>query len=121
MLPADSHSCYPKQLLSNFQENLKNLQRFDLDNPDHEEKMGYGRAILFFTCKVRATTRSPAGKKHLVFMEEADYLADEYKCHRFYSKRPNPAYSVVDIDHILGPAALFRYTVNPCIPPRRNL
>jgi hypothetical protein len=39
---------------------------------------------------------------------KADYLADEYKCHRFYSTRPNPAYYVVDIDHILGPAALFR-------------
>ena len=24
---------------------------------------------------------------------------------------------VVDIDHILGPAALFRCPVNPCIPP----
>ena len=33
-------------------------------------------------------------------------------------ERPvNPAYYVVDIDHILGPAALFRCPVNPCIPP----
>ena len=63
--------------------------------------------------------------KHLVFLEEVwrytapkpDYLADEYKCHLFYSTRPNPAYYVVDIDHILGPAALFRCPVNPCIPP----
>ena len=63
--------------------------------------------------------------KHLVFMEEVwrytvpkpYYLADEYKCHCFYSTRPNPAYYVVDIDHILGPAALFRCPVNPCIFP----
>ena len=46
-----------------------------------------------------------------------DYLADKYKCHCFYSTRPNPAYYVVDIDHILGPATLFRCPVNPCIPP----
>ena len=39
---------------------------------------------------------------------QRDYLADEYKCHHFYSTRPIPAYYVVDIDHILGPAALFR-------------
>ena len=41
----------------------------------------------------------------LVFLEELsppqrDYLADEYKCHLFYSTRPRPAYYVVDIDRI---------------------
>ena len=100
-------------------------EQFDLENPDHEEKLGHGRAIMFFTCKVRASELLPVEIKHLVFMEEvwrytapkADYLTDEYKCHRFYSTRPNPAYYVVDIDHILGPAALFRCPVNPCIPP----
>ena len=49
---------------------------------------------------------------------QRDYLADEYKCHHFYSTRPIPAYYVVDIDHILGPAALFRCPVNPCIGPK---
>jgi len=29
-----------------------------------------------------------------------------------------PAYYLVDIDHILGPAALFRCPVNPCIGPK---
>ena len=66
----------------------------------------------------------PVETKHLVFLEEVwrytapkpDYLADKYKCHRFYSTRPNPAYYVVDIDHILGPPNLFRCPVNPCIP-----
>ena len=60
---------------------------------DHEEKLGYGRAIMFFSCKVRPSERLPVEIKHLVFMEEVwrytapkpDYLADEYKCHRFYS------------------------------------
>jgi hypothetical protein len=32
--------------------------------------MGYGRTILFFTCKVRATPRLPAATKHLVFVKE---------------------------------------------------
>jgi hypothetical protein len=41
--------------------------QFDLDNPDHEKKLGYGRAIMFFTCKVRP---SELEIKHLVFMEE---------------------------------------------------
>ena len=67
--------------------------QFDLANPDHEEKLGYGRAIMFFTCQVRTSLRLPMEIKHLVFMEEVwrytapkpDYLADEYKCHRFYS------------------------------------
>ena len=68
------------------------------------------------TCKNHVT-------KILVFLEELsppqrDYLADEYKCHHFYSTRPIPAYYVVDIDHILGPAALFRCPVNPCIGPK---
>jgi hypothetical protein len=71
------------------------LDKFDLDNPDHEQKLGYGRAIMFFTCQVRAP-RLPVEIKHLVFMEEVwrytppkpDYLADEYECHRFYSTRP---------------------------------
>ena len=49
--------------------------------------------------------------------DTTDYLADEYKCHRFYSTRPNPAYYVVDIDHIMGPAPLFRCPVNACTPP----
>ena len=55
---------------------------------------------------MRASERLPVEIKHLVFMEEVwrytapkpDYLADEYKCHLFYSTRPNPAYYVVDID-----------------------
>ena len=76
-------------------------------------------------CKLKVSERLPVETKHLVFLDEVwrytapkpDYLADEYKCHRFYSTRPNPAYYVVDIDHILGPAALFRCPVNPCIPP----
>ena len=33
--------------------------QFDLDNPDHEEKLGYGRAIMFFSCKVRPSERLP--------------------------------------------------------------
>ena len=89
---------------------------FDLSNPDHEDKMGYGKAIMFFRCKVQVKEGTEAQTKNLVFLEELwrytppqrDYLADEYKCHRFYSTRPIPAYYVVDIDHILGPAALFR-------------
>jgi len=44
--------------------------QFDLDNPDHEEKLGYGRAIMFFTCKVLQSERLPVEIKHLVFMEE---------------------------------------------------
>ena len=67
--------------------------QFDLANPDHEEKLGYGRAIMFFTCQVRTSLRLPMEIKHLVFMEEVwrytapkpDYLADEYKCHHLYS------------------------------------
>ena len=49
---------------------------------------------------------------------QRDYLADEYKCHHFYSTRPIPAYYVVDIDHILGPSALFRCPVTPYIGPK---
>ena len=87
--------------------------------------MPFHGAIFFFTCKVRASDRLPVEIKHLVFMEEVwrytalkpDYLADEYKCHRFYSTRPYPSCYVVDIDHVLGPAALFRCPVNPSIPP----
>ena len=44
--------------------------QFDLENPDHEEKLGYGRAIMFFTCKVLQSERLPVEFKHLVFMEE---------------------------------------------------
>ena len=92
------------------------FDNFDLSNPQHEDKMGYGRVIMFFTCKVQVTEGMEALTKNLVFLEELwqytppqwDYLADEYKCHHFYSTRPIPAYYVVDIDHILGPAALFR-------------
>ena len=69
---------------------------------------------MFFTCKVRPSERLPVEIKHLVFMEEVwrytapkpDYLADEYKCHLFYSTRPNPAYYVVDIDYVFPPPAL---------------
>ena len=65
--------------------------QFDLANPDHKEKLGYGRGIMFFTCQVRASPRLPVEIKHLVFMKEVwrytepkpHYLADEYKCHRF--------------------------------------
>ena len=57
--------------------------------------------VCMLTCKNHVT-------KNLVFLEELwqytppqrDYLADEYKCHHFYSTRPIPAYYVVDIDHI---------------------
>ena len=67
--------------------------------------------VCMLTCKNHVT-------KNLVFLEELsppqrDYLADEYKCHHFYSTRPIPAYYVVDIDHILGPSALFRCPVTP--------
>ena len=47
-----------------------NPDKFDLDNPDHEEKMGYGGIILFFTCKVRAAPRLLAATTHLVLVEE---------------------------------------------------
>ena len=73
---------------------------------------------------MRASERLPVEIKHLVFMEEvwrytapkSDYFAHEYKCHRFYSTRPNPATTCWTLT-ILGPAVLFRCPVNPCIPP----
>ena len=98
---------------------------FDLSNPVHEEQMGYGKVIMLFRCKVQVTQGMEAQTQNLVLLEELwrytppqrDYLADEYKCHLFYSTRPRPAYYVVDIDRILGPAALFRCPVNPSIGP----
>ncbi len=35
-----------------------------------------GRAIMFFTCKVRASERLPVEIKHLVFMEEVSFSVE---------------------------------------------
>jgi hypothetical protein len=95
--------------------------QFDLDNPDHEEKLGYGRAIMFFTCKVRASERLPVEIKHLAFMEEVwrytapkpDYLADEYKCHRDPTLRTTWWTLTIYYRHLLYPrSALCRRETN---------
>ena len=43
---------------------------FDLSNPVHEEQMGYGKAIMFFRCKVQVTQGMEAQTKNLVSLEE---------------------------------------------------
>jgi hypothetical protein len=93
------------------------FSEYDPSNPAHTK--GYVQIIMFFKCDICPT--KGAEQHMLAFVEElwpytpptSDLLHDEYGCSILYSTHPHPAYYVVPIDSILGPAAIMR---DPCTP-----
>ena len=95
-------------------------------NPaNHAHTKGYVRLILLFKCEIQIAEGMRAEEHSVAFVEElwpytpptSDLLQDEYGCTMLYSTHPHPAYYVVPIDSILGPAAIMRDPCMPTIPP----
>ena len=93
---------------------------------------GYGRVLLFFKAKLRPTKHAPSRERELAFIEEffpldkskwrgvdaATYIASkEHGCMHLYSGKPRDRiYSIIQVQHILGPAHITRDPVHPTVP-----
>ena len=80
---------------------------------------------MLFKCEIQIAEGALAEEHSVEFVEELwlytppcpDLLQDEYGCTMLYSTHPHPAYYVVPIDSILGPAAIMRDPCTNTIPP----
>ena len=96
----------------------------DPSNPAHAAKLGYGKVILLFKCKVQPVDNAPLENHDLAFIEELwpytppyrDIMAEAFGCSMFYSVSPHKAYYVISASDILAPAAIMRDPVHPTIP-----
>ena len=100
-------------------------QKLDLSKPDHvEEGLGYGRLICVFKFRTVLRRGHQATEHHVAYLEELwpytpqqpDYLMDEYGHKLLYSVNPRKVCYVMEIQRILGPAAIFRNPGMPNIP-----
>jgi hypothetical protein len=96
------------------------------------QQAGYGRVLLFFKAKLRPTKQAPSRERELAFIEElfpldkskwrgvdaAAYIAaKEHGCMNLYSGKPRDRiYSIILVQHILGPAHITRDPVHPTVP-----
>ena len=96
---------------------------------------GYGRVLLFFKAKLRPTKQETSRERELAFIEElfpldkskwqskwrgvdaAVYIAaKEHGCMHLYSGKPRDRiYSIIPVQHILGPVKITRDPVHPTI------
>jgi len=92
--------------------------------PAHADKLGYGKVILLFRCRIQPTKNSAATTHDLAFIEELwpytpphqDIMAEAFGCSMFYSVSPHKVYYVISTADILAPAAIMRDPVHPTIP-----
>jgi len=105
---------------------------YDLKNPEHENAVGYGRAILFFEARIRPKPGVDGKLHRLVFVEEywplpqniwkggnsvnRDILSTEFGCRRLYAGSPAKIYTVMRVECILGPAHIVADPVHRTIP-----
>ena len=95
---------------------------YDPSNAAHP--VAYVRLIMLFKCGICPAAGVSEEQHSLAFVEELwpytppteDMLQSNYACDMLYSTTPTPAYYVVNVNSLLGTAAIMRHPCTPTIP-----
>jgi hypothetical protein len=104
--------------------NYIDIPRDDYDPSDPQHPVAYVRLIMLFKCGICPAQGVSEEEHSLAFVEELwpytppreDILQSKYECDMLYTTKPTPAYYVVNINSLLGTAAIMKHPCTPTIP-----